>query len=201
MTTQLYVDVLQSHVQISGMDHPLALVIVDGEEGLLSTQVEDLFGYSQFKIRLAMNSDGHQHRKISGAALSILKMEGIANLRATQAIFVSRDALRMIVGRIGSIDDRMLYDSIWSPLTEKPERALPRKGFRSGMIRAAKRHSEKIRRLELEVSELRAVVEDLMREDMKKMTMALSKVCPEHCHPLSLGSGGDHAPRGQFSGY
>lgn len=198
MTSPSYVDVLQSHVQVSGMDQPLSIVIIDGDDGLLSSQIEELFGFSQFQIRLAINVLGLACTRVRGNGLSLLKAEGIVSMKATQALFISRETLRMLVEEIGTNANVGLYRSIWAPLSMKTERSSPKRSFRAGMIRNVRRQNEKIRSLELQIEELSGVIEEIMRQDMNQMTLAMAKsstIAPRH---LSLGSGGDNTSRSQF---
>ncbi|MDQ3234709.1 MAG: hypothetical protein M3Q07_23130 [Pseudobdellovibrionaceae bacterium] len=198
MASPSYVDVLQSHIQISGMDQPLSIVIVDGEDGLLSCQVEELFGFSQFQIRLTINVLGLFCTRVKGNGLALLKSEGIVSMRAAQTLFISRENLRILIEEIGSSEHVLFYRSIWAPLSMKSERSSPKRSFRAGMIRNVRRQNEKIRRLELQLEELSAIVEDLLRKDTNEMTLAMARasIAPRH---LSLGPEGDNTPRGQFS--
>jgi hypothetical protein len=200
MPTPTYVDVIPSFVELSGRKHLVNVVILDGEDGLLSNQIEEIFGYSQFQMRVVINTMQLSSTKIVGQSLSVLQSEGLLSSRATQSLFVARDSLRKIIEEIGSGAHASLYRSIWAPFSSKvPNRSVPKKNLRTALIQTARRQSERIRNLELEVSELRAIVEDLLRDDMNRK---LSALCAPKASPreplLYSGTGVSSHPRCQF---
>ncbi len=200
MPTPTYVDVIPSFFDLSGNNHLVHVVILDGEDGLLSNQIEQIFGYSQFQMRVILNARQLSSTKIVGQSLSVLQSEGIVSSRATQSLFVARDSLRKIIEEIGTDAHVLLFSSIWVPFSSKiPNQSVPKKNLRTALIQTARRQSERIRNLELEVSELRAIVEDLLRDDMNRKLSALcaSKASPREPLPNS-GTGVSSLPRCQF---
>jgi hypothetical protein len=146
------------------------IIIVDGDDGLISGQAELLFNLSQFDIRRLLSSLDLPHRKLTGAALLTLKEEGIVSFQAKQATFIPRSSLSSIIDCVCTSETRRLYSMIW-PQTRKAksETSFPRRSFRSSVVRNLRKHSEEIRLLRTEIEELRAVVEDLLHVDMQIM--------------------------------
>ncbi|HYX32612.1 MAG TPA: hypothetical protein VE954_05830 [Oligoflexus sp.] len=175
MTTASYVDVLPTHAQISDRDQAVMLVIVDGEDGLLISQVESLFNLSQFEVRRVLAAAGLSHRKLTGSSLRTLQDEGLTSYQAGQATFVPRDSLRAVIEELGKDEDRKLYRMLWAPLKPKVERSMPQRTFRSSVVRSLRKLHEDRRLMRQEIDELRGIVEDLLHAEMSSMTMNLAR--------------------------
>jgi hypothetical protein len=188
MMNAVYVDVLPTDAQLPDRNKSVMLVIVDGEDGLIMNQVENLFSVSQFDIRRVLTSSRLSHRKLTGPALLTIQEEGLMSFQAKQATFIPRSSLWGIIDFIGTSDDRKLFHLIWpEPRKAKSEPAIPRRSFRCSVIRNLRKHSEEIRRMQKEIDELRVIVEDLLHADMQSMTMnmARNKVTPKDSVEMS----------------
>lgn len=180
MMGSFYVDVLPTDAQIPDRSKAIMLVIVDGEDGLIMSEVESLFSLSQFDVRRVLADACLPHRKLSGAALRVLCEEGLISSKVRQVTFIPRDSLRILLGIIGDDEQRRLFQTIWpEPQKPLPERAIPRRSFRRSVVRSLRKLFDERRLVRREIDDLRRIVEKNLRPDSHSMATAVAKVSDE----------------------
>ena len=88
------------------------------------------------------------------------------------------------------------YRNIWKPVAVSKIQSSSKKNFRGDLTRSVRRQCEKVEQLELELSELRMIVEDLMRDDMRRLSMHIAGLT--HQGNLFLDPGEPNVSWGQI---
>ncbi|RYZ90320.1 MAG: hypothetical protein EOP04_04245 [Proteobacteria bacterium] len=156
----------------------MKIIIIDGDSGLLVTQVIDVFGFSSFELRHAIYFLSLDLKRIDGENLDFLKSEGVVDKNAKQATFLDFEAIYKIIYAIGDEKQKQIFDPDGNCHSVKESEILPVSPIKG---RSNWNHfNEKLQSIESELQDLHQLVESLTRQDSKAIASAATHQGVQH---------------------